>query len=412
MSAAVAWMLCDSGWDGDQQVYIGQGHLLRCQAFAAQFAALGWRTELFELSLAALPQNAPGHRRYQLSLDELRSSRSLQGLPFMTAEPKIPDLLLIDSYQLPWDFYSACARNFPLSRLLAIDDFERFASSGGYPSKFFVLQAGMPAQADLPDRYLRGLAYQILRPEFGVSFCGETEFAHEELQTRYRLFVPGSAFSFAQVELAAACLAEEPPTIDVQDQERGKWHLAVLLSPRQVEDFPADRMAGPLFLWGLDAAQLRHLYAGAGEIFCAASQSLLEALAVKTQIPAREGMRKMPAIFALLTAENQVPLLDILRASSQLDSQAWLRRLDLRGALQSASAELLCNCLRTGLARIRKAAGLGYAAIAAESEPNVASASLQCELRQLGDGLALQRILEKIGVAALAQSAAPCDNNA
>ena len=200
ISAPLAALLCDSG--GGEQCQIGQGHLFRCRAFAENLQALGWNTALFELRSSnkparstplrftqvfdeACPKAALAHATNAknakpaqaaeyccpLSAQTLQSLACLPG-GFGSAKPA-PRLFVIDSYQLPWQFYQHIAQRLPTAKLLALDDCAG-TTRLCYPQSFFILQALRssaplePGTGTKPNPYLRylyGLQYQVLRAQ-------------------------------------------------------------------------------------------------------------------------------------------------------------------------------------------------------------------------------------------------------
>ncbi len=438
----LALLLCDSGREEPAQAQkalnIGQGHLFRCHSFAAQLRLLGWRVLLLELRLGPadlcgsnrLPQEdssvwalraAEGqiiHYVYSLSATRLKGLRALSelsgwpkfcrkaGLPRSGEAQSLlgasePRLLLVDSYQVPMAFYHWCTERFSRSRLLALDDFERL----DYPPAFSVLQVAappVPSVTGSAGRYLRGLQYQVLRPEFSTGYC-ENNATPEFLPSQpYLLLVPGSAFSPKQLHHFLALLSLEMRRQTIQNEG---CIVCLLLSPRQNRELKFAVDPALSCYSDLNAAQLRLLYLGARQIVCAAGQSLLELLALSFQMsPGPEGMTQQARICALLTADNQVAQLDLLRQSG-----IQLPCIDLRTELQSGLSavtqapsretakrqysipeQLSCK-LRNALAELNVGPQ-------GESAPWCASPLAVDTLRQLGDGRAMLRILHRLGL--------------
>ena len=371
-----ALLLCDSGWgQSATDSNIGQGHLFRCRAFAAHLQALGWSVRLLELSISQRPlataatETEPQHYRHSLSTAQLQNLCALSQLPrlalaFCQGAAQSIDLLVIDSYQLPLAFYQSCSRDFPNCRRLALDDFNRYPPTGvsGYPEDFFVLQATAISNTK-QERYLSGLEYQVLRPEFRTGYfqnhtMGKPQENHPKNQAiqPYHLLIPGSAFTSQQLDLA----------IETFLQNDKKTNLAVLLSPQhnpsgqcqQSEESGTNRLT---FLANLSAAELHILYVRAHAITCAASQSFLEALAVCRPFIGT----------AMLTAENQLPLLE----------QYAIPYIDLRKLLAQPLTE---NTWQTWAQTLKTNKSLH----------NLAELSLP----YIGDGLAVHRILQRIGL--------------
>ncbi|WGK68808.1 hypothetical protein P0082_10015 [Candidatus Haliotispira prima] len=473
-----ALLVCDSGRDERLGADIGQGHLFRCRSFAAHLRMLGWKVSLLELQLRPAPRTRPipinvefpgeekirrvdeepRHYRGLLSPEQLQNLVSLTQLPgweeFCLQEeqgqtknqvrPRFR-LLVLDSYHLSPALYRSCITEFPESRLLALDDFERFA----YPKEFFVLQATIPpvatdeteSEGSVP-RHLRGLEYQVLRPEFSLHYHQATERQDAESilgdlkDHPYVLLVPGSAFSASQVEIFVSALLGQP---EFGFGPESDTRLAVLLSPCQtpcqtpgLQTRELDTVGNHkkrkkrtehsqiIRLSGLNAAQLRPLYLGASQIFCAAGQSLLEVLALRSPKPEpalhetlhrtlhetweeaspkapEEAVHvRQPQIYSLLSADNQEPALKLLRQSG-----VKLPCMDLRSVLGPGTG---ADSVQQGLQKLlqkefsRLAAGQHAPLL-----PNSA-------VRRLSDGLALSRVLQKIGLSDLEHRVLPCDN--
>ena len=395
-----ALLICDAGLE------IGQGHFFRCQAFAVWLRALGWYVRILELNISSKYckhsaihfENTGEGRRYFLHLEQVGRLSDFALLPGALEDITAHQILvLIDSYQLPRLFYQSCIEELPAFGhkifYLALDDWERFGAPTtettslidnyadgasifnlsylGYPAEFFILQAGLLPVDSLPLHYLRGLEYQVLRPEFSRSYSlnfqsSDTPENFPIMAEPYCLFIPGSAFSGEQLCLTALLLKEQLPF-----DER----LVVLLSARQVQEMKmredkemflksseelerTEILPCLKFLANLSAVELYFLYIKAKKVFCAASQSLLEILAVRSQ-----------NIQILLTVDNQRPLLENYR----------LPYMDVRMLL----AKRLTYQTRVQFKQIVNS-------LIGNQTP------VKISLPSLGDGLAVERILAKM----------------
>jgi UDP-2,4-diacetamido-2,4,6-trideoxy-beta-L-altropyranose hydrolase len=147
--------------DGNKE--IGHGHWYRSYCFVEYLLEQGWSVQLVTAYPEQYPKGLkPLNDQFTLTKIPVSGTESQDALHTMGCATQIPDLVIVDHYQLGCDWESFWTE----SLVLAIDDLKRAHAPDSFVLDYFPDRTEADYPQVSPDHLLLGLSYLLLRREF------------------------------------------------------------------------------------------------------------------------------------------------------------------------------------------------------------------------------------------------------